>query len=287
MAAITLLPRLRERFTRLPDNCLAKSRLTGRPSLLGCQPVFRGVKVPGLQRDIWVKMASTREEWEQAFQLVTENYQSRGYEAPSNKLRFTPYHALPETRVLVAVSDAHVVATLTLVADNAVLGLPLENLYCPEVYALRKQGRRLVETTSLADRHLGFREFLQVFISMMQVGWQYLATQNIETNVITVNPRHSDYYSRVLGYATLGPRRSYAQVQGHPAEAFYLDPALMLARAPGVHQRIFGRRLPREALVAPSLSADLARQFAAQSSQTSVQLVDDILRSQGAGVRNH
>ena len=73
MAAVTLLPRLRKRFTRIPDNCWAPSRLTTRPSLLGCEPLFHGVKVPGLARDVWVKIASSRAEWEEAFQLVTDN----------------------------------------------------------------------------------------------------------------------------------------------------------------------------------------------------------------------
>lgn len=289
MAAVTLLPRLRERFTRLPDNCWAHSRLTSRPSLLRSEPLFNGVKVPGLGRDVWVKLASTPAEWAGAFELVTDNYQARGYEACSaGELRFTSYHALPETMVLVAQTAGRVVATFSLVADNQLLGLPLESIYGPEIRVLRRNGRKIFETISLADRDLGQREFLQVFMTMIQLAWQYIIASSAEvTNVITVNPRHSAYYTKVLGYAPLGPRRSYPRAQGHPAEAFFLDPGLMLAKAPGVHQRLFGRRLPRAALTAQRMPLELVRHFASRSSQTNPRFVEELLRyvDQGGTVR--
>jgi hypothetical protein len=212
-----------------------------------------------------VKFAAAADEWEEAFQLVTDNYRARGYELPgTGKVRFTPYHALPGTAVLVAVTGGRVAATFSIVADNRVLGLPIEHLYADEIRVLRLEGRRIFETISLADRDLSPREFIRVFLTMVHLAWQYGGT---ETNVITLNPRHRDFYVKVLGYAPLGSCRACARVQGHPAEAFYLDPALMLARAPAMHQQIFGRRLPRQALIAPRMPADLLRSMAARSSQ--------------------
>lgn len=278
MGAVTLLPRLRQRFTRIPENYGAHSRLTHRPSLLRTEPVFHGIKVPGLKRDVWIKFASTRAEWEEAFQLVSDNYQARGYEAAcAGALRFTSYHALPDTAVLVAQTAGRTVATFSLVADNHLLGLPLENAYRAEIGVLRRNGRRMFETISLADRDLGPREFVQVLMTMTQVAFQYGVANGGETNVITVNPRHRDFYTKVLGYAPLGPRRSYVQVQGHPAEAFFLDPSLMLAKVPGMHQRIFHRRLPREVLAAPRMPAELVRHFARRSSQTDERFAEEIL----------
>jgi hypothetical protein len=224
-----------------------------------------------------VRIATTADDWEEAFQLVTDNYQARGYEPPGRgPLRFTSYHALPDTVVLVARAEERVVATFSMIADNRLLGLPLEDLYRSEIRLLRRNGRHIFETTSLADRDLSPREFCHVFLTMIQLAWQYGLANGAETNVITVNPRHCDYYTKVLGYALLGPRRSYAQVQGHPAEAFFLDPGLMCAKAPAVHQQIFGRRLPREALRTSPIPVDLVRRFAARSSQTDV--LEEILR---------
>src|SRR5215210_7168992 len=66
-------------------------------------PSSRFVMVPGVARDIEVGIASTASDWEAAFRLVRKNYVESGYEPESAKaLRFTPYHALPDTRVFVA-----------------------------------------------------------------------------------------------------------------------------------------------------------------------------------------
>ena len=222
--------------------------------------------VPGIGRDIQVKFASGRDELEEAFQLVAANYRARGYEAASTKpLRFTPYHALPDTRTLVAKHAGHVVATFSAVLDNTLLGLPMESLYGAEIAALRNKGHRLVETTSLADTGLGLREFLQVFVALIRMGMQYHTAQGGDAYVITVNPRHASFYSKVLGFLPLGPCRAYACVQDAPAEAFWVTNDLLKERAPRMYGEIFGEPLPEAALVAPRLPRHLVRHFARQS----------------------
>ncbi len=234
------------------------------------------VPVPGISRDIQVKFASTRQEWEEAFQLVADNYQACGYEGEGADCRFTDYHALPDTVVLVAKAEGRVVATFSLVPDNAPLGLPLESLYRPEIQALRHQGRRLFETGSLADRGLSLREFLHVFPTMMRLGWQYQVGRGADTTVITVNPRHTSFYTKLHGFLSLGPRRSYDAVQGHPAEAFYLNPETMASRAPEMYRRIFGEPLPASVLAAPRMPEHLVYYFAARSSRTRLATVKRI-----------
>ena len=236
------------------------------------------VPVAGLRRAVEVKIASTRQEWEEAFQLVADNYQARGYEAGDCDCRFTSYHALPESVVLVAKTEGQVVATFSLVPDNTLLGLPLEGLYRDEIQELRRHGRHIFETTCLADRDLGLREFVQVFQALIGLAWQYGVARGGDTNVITINPRHRSFYTKALGYVPLGPWQSYPAVQGHPAEAYFLDPRLMRAKAPEAHARIFGEPLPPEALRAPRMPAALVRHFARNSSQTDPRLVEEILR---------
>lgn len=141
----------------------------------------------------------------------------------------------------------------------------------------RCQGRRLFETGSLADRNLGTREFVQVFLALMQLGWQHMTRRGADTTVIAVNPRHSTFHTRLHGFLPLGPRRAYDKVQGHPAEAFYLDPHLMAAHVPEMYQRMFGRELPAEALAAPRMPEHLIYYFAARSSQTQLATVQQIL----------
>jgi len=236
------------------------------------------VPVPGITRDIEVKIASERQEWEEALEIVTQSYRSRGYEPADTKgLRFTPFHALPETTTFVAKHAGHVVATLSLVADNTLLGLPMECIFAPEIRDLRLQGRRLGEASSLADAGLGVREFLQVFITIIKLTMQYHVGQGGDTWVITVNPRHRNFYSKVLGFAPLGPCRSYPCVQDAPAEAYLLDLPLMKANAPKMYDTMFGEPLGPQVLAAPRMSPSLVREFGGSSTQTSRQQVQDLL----------
>jgi hypothetical protein len=226
-----------------------------------------------------VKIAATRAEWEEAYRLVAANYQARGYEQPSSKLvRFTPYHALPDTVTLVAKHQGRVVATLSLVPDNTHLGLPMEDIYGPEILGLRQEGRRLVEATSLADQGLSPREFLAVFVALIRLAMQYHVHHGGDTWVITVNPRHRNFYRKVLGFVPLGPCRAYPLVQDHPAEAYLLDVHLMRANAPAMHREVFGEPLPEDALAAVPVPASLLRYFGSQSSQTDHHTIDDIVR---------
>src|SRR5262245_37530679 len=218
MAAITVVPRSPQRRS------FAYNRLT--TYLFPARSA--AVPVAGLARHIEVQIASTPGEWEQAFQLVADKYQARGYAAPgAEDFRFTSYHALPETRTFVARHGREVVATLSLVFDNHLLGLPLESIYAAEVRELRRAGRRLVEVTSLADTDLGRHEFLPVFVALMRLLTQYALGQGADTLVITINPHHRYFYCKGMGFVPIGARRAYPVVQNHPAEALLLTTALL------------------------------------------------------------
>ena len=246
---------------------------------LGDPPATGSIRVPGLARRVEVKVASTRDEFEQAFRLLACRYQARGYEEPSPKpFRFTPYHVLPESTTFVAKHDAAVVATLSLVPDTALLGLPLEGLYGPEVARLRQEGRRLAEATSLADRGLERPEFLAVFTALVRLAIHSHLRQGGDSWVITIHPRHAAYYRKALGFVPLGPRRSYPAVQDHPAEALLLDVGLLQSNAPTMHRRIFGEPLPTTVLTAPGRPGDHARHFAENSTQADRRTILDLLR---------
>src|SRR5436190_21396616 len=115
MAVATLVQKAHDRWTQLTDS---PSRLAGPtipPWALVRQAVPRAVLVPGMNRAVQVKIASTRAEWEDAFQLVTDSYQARGYEpAGARELRFSSYHALPDAGVVVAKAGERVLATLSI-----------------------------------------------------------------------------------------------------------------------------------------------------------------------------
>ncbi len=240
------------------------------------------IRVPGISREIVVKIASEPEEWEQAFELVAANYQEKGYETTAKPYRFTPYHALPDTTVFVAKLEGRVVATFSLVADNTLLGLPMEAIYGEEIAELRRQGRRMAEVTSLAVTELGQREFLQVFTTLIKVLQQYHVSCGGDTWVITVNPRHRSFYAKVLGFRPLGPCKAYAAVGDAPAEAYVLVRDLMRANAPRTYEHVFGEWLSPAVLAGVSLPRPFIRYFWAESNQADEARLGHVLRSVAA-----
>jgi hypothetical protein len=242
-------------------------------------PDPRPVLVPGVEGHVSVKIASQPEEWDQAFHLVAANYLEAGYQAPTGKpYRFTTYHALPDTTVFVAKRAGRVVVTFTLVADNSLLGLPLDALYAREMADLRRQGRRVGEITSLASAELSQRAFLQVFLALIRLLQQYHVHSGGDTWVITVNPRHRNFYCKVLGALQLGGCKSYAAVGDAPAEAYWVDQPTMQANAPRGHEQVFGEPLPPDAFHTVPLPRPFVRYFGAESSQTDEGQIDHILR---------
>ena len=246
----------------------------------------RSIAVHGLGRPIRVKIASERDEFEQAFRLVADRYKSRGYLTEgSGSFRFTPHHALPGTVTFVAKDGDRVVATLSLVPDNETLGLPMESIYGEEIANLRREGRTLGEVTCLAEEGLNPREFLKVFSAMVRVMFQYHVRRGGDTWVITVNPRHRSYYSKVLGFSPLGPCRSYSSVGDHPAEAFYLDADQMRESVPEKHDEIFGEVLPWPVMLAAQRPSDHALYFGARSSQADYRTILKVLAAGKRPVR--
>jgi hypothetical protein len=237
------------------------------------------IPVPNIARAITVSVASRPAEFEEAYRLVAANYQASGYEPPGAKpIRFTPYHALPDTITFVAKHEGRVVATFSLVPDNLLLGLPMEAIYPEEIAALRQGGARLAEVTSLAAADISLREFSCVFNALIRLMKQHHVRHGGDTWVMTVNPKHRNFYTKVLGFVPLGPCRAHPKVQGAPAEAYVLDLDGMRARAPVKYQEMFGEPLPEPALPVPRLPANWVRYFVTQSSQTDDETLEMILR---------
>jgi hypothetical protein len=240
------------------------------------------IPVTGIKRDICVKIASTAEEWEQAFHLVSERYKDMGYvHFGAQGMHFTPYHVLPATETFVAKEGDRVVATVSLIPDNQILGLPMEEIYGEEISHLRRAGHRLSEISCLANTDFAVREFLPVFLQLCRLMLQYGESVGSDDWVISVNPRHVGFYKKFWGFEPIGPRRSYSAVEGAPAEAFFLDRDLMHEKAPKTHDVIFTEPVPEESLTPVGIPPRLARRFAAFSSRTDFDAVDNLLKLVG------
>lgn len=209
---------------------MKKSKLTKRflpylPSFLIGSFVRQKVRVREHQvNDITFKIASTRDELEQAYRLLQRVYVQEGY-ADNNdtELRFGVHNAAPQTTTFVGKQGDRVVITMTLFVDS-ILGLPMESLYEKELNKLRAQGHSLGEVGGLAsDPDYRDRSQLLPFLItkiMFTYAEQYLGLDKL---VVTVNPKHQLFYQKIIMFRRLGKNKDYGHVKGHPAVPLCLN----------------------------------------------------------------
>jgi hypothetical protein len=151
--------------------------------------------------------------------LVEKMYGWRGYRLDSNSPPPEGAGTLTIT-ALVCGHHGEPVGTATLRFDGPG-GLLADELYEPELRALRTQGRRLVEYSKLAiDR--GFADSRKVVASLMNVFYTYATAEGFTDAIIEVNPRHVDYYVSRANFERIGEERHCRRVSA-PAVLLRLD----------------------------------------------------------------
>jgi GNAT superfamily N-acetyltransferase len=111
----------------------------------------------------------------------------------------------PNRVTLAARQYDELAATLTLHRDSAE-GLLADALYATELVRLRRPERIVCEVSRLAvDPDFSSRDLL---IALFQAAFKYARNVFAASDaVIEVNPRHSRYYQRLLGFRQIGRQR--------------------------------------------------------------------------------
>ncbi|WP_148236947.1 N-acyl amino acid synthase FeeM domain-containing protein [Thermodesulfatator indicus] len=169
------------------------------------------------QRIVKVDFCSKLEEFEEAFSLLYDRYHEVGL-IPTSKecLFFTPYQALPDSRVCIARSleTGEVTSTATLVIDSEV-GLPSDSLYKDIIDRLRKEGRKPAEFTCLAAKTDIYSRNGLFYI--FRILYKYAISKGATDLVISVHPKHTTFYELVLLFERVGPLRYYPHLENAPA----------------------------------------------------------------------
>jgi GNAT superfamily N-acetyltransferase len=175
-------------------------------------------------RDAEFGLAVSVDTLDAACRLVHDQYVSRGFMTPHpSGLRLGVHHALPTTKVFVATVGPQVVGTVTLIEDSP-LGLPMEEIYRRDLDRFRAEGRRLAEASALAADPTYRGVGLPLLLRLMRVLVLYaLDLAPLDLLCIAVNPRHVEFYRRVLRFEIFGELKSYEKVNGAPAVALRLD----------------------------------------------------------------
>ena len=169
------------------------------------------------KRIVKISFCTKKEEFEEAFNLLYRRYHAVGLlPRQPEEIFFTPYQALPDSRVCIArdMKTGKVTSTATLVIDSE-LGLPSDSLYKDIIDKLRKEGRKLAEFTCLAaETDIYSRNGLFYVFRML---YKYAAKQGVTDLVISVHPKHSTFYELTLLFERIGPLRYYPNLVDAPA----------------------------------------------------------------------
>ncbi len=135
---------------------------------------------------------------EKASFLVQKMYGWRGYETDFES-------PTPNSLTVAAEINDKTLATITVNFDSPD-GLAVTSLYPEQVDSLVSQGARVCEFTRLAvDRTEHSKDLLAMIFHVAYVQARLLHGRT--DLLIEVNPRHARYYSRMLGFRCLGPKR--------------------------------------------------------------------------------
>lgn len=168
-----------------------------------------------------VRSAQSLRELTEAFQLVYQKYVESGYmQAHQGRLRFSLQALLPTSTTFVARQDGRISSTLTFIRDSS-CGLPLQKVFPAELALLRARGKRVIEGTLLGCGGDEVNVAAIAAIYSRAFGWAVFNKADILA--IVVNPKHSDFWNRCMGFSPLASRSSCTYVGGHPGELMVFD----------------------------------------------------------------
>src|ERR1035437_2809138 len=149
------------------------------------------------RNDFNVRVANSQESKNQVRALINQMYSWRGYRFETN---IVGHHTHQTT--LQAYRGEDTLGTLSLNIDSE-NGLLADQLYQREIDTLRKRGAALCELTCLAiSKQFGSNELLASLFHLIHILGRSLHCAT--DAVIEINPRHSLYYQRLLGFRQIG-----------------------------------------------------------------------------------
>jgi len=162
-----------------------------------------------------VRVADTQGRQRQVSALINRMYSWRGYRlAPSE-----PRQGANQTTLQACQGD-ETLGTLTLNSDSED-GLLADALYRREVDTLRERGGAVCELTGLAvSTRLDSNELLASLFHLLHILGRRL--HRATDAVIEVNPRHSLYYQRLLGFRQIGDKKICGRVNA-PAVLLHIE----------------------------------------------------------------
>lgn len=170
-----------------------------------------------------IKVANTLDERAAVFRAGYQIYLNKGFIKPNPQNWMIKTFDFDEDTLILIVQDKHknLAGSVTLVFDGC-SRLPAEKIYGNEIKKLRNSGERLVELSRLviSPEYRNSKEILILLFNYLSI--YSLHSKNYTSLVIEVNPRHKEYYKKLLGFEEIGEEKSCPIVQNAPAVLLHL-----------------------------------------------------------------
>jgi hypothetical protein len=165
-----------------------------------------------------IKIASTIEERDAVFRLAYQVYLDKNYvKKNANEWLVNDYDRSKSTTIFMVKDHLDsIVASATLVFnDNSIL--PTESIYAKEIENLKISGSKIVEVSRLVISP-DFRNSREILVLLFNYMFVYgFHVKHFDTTIIQVNPRHKDYYRKLLNFQEIGEVKFGPIVQNAPA----------------------------------------------------------------------
>ena len=144
-----------------------------------------------------LRFAQRDETFNNASMLVQKRYAWRGF--PKAQLK-----KYPNRITILSFHQEKIVGTVTVGYDSEE-GMLADEIYKPEIDALRAQGRRVGELSKLAiDENIGSKQLLA---SLIHIAYLYGVIHECTDAIIEIVPRHKVFYEKMLGFKQIGEER--------------------------------------------------------------------------------
>lgn len=164
------------------------------------------------------KCANNRENLENVFKLAYEVYAEKGYAFHHDtKMETSLFDAEENTLILMVENNKNeIIGSMSLYYDNGKL-LPADTIFNEELHSLRCQGVKFAEVSRFVVRQ-DYQHQKEILITLINTIFIHaFRIMKIDEFVIEVNPRHVDYYKKLLGFVQFGNVKECPRVNNAPA----------------------------------------------------------------------
>jgi len=170
-----------------------------------------------------IKIANTLKEREAVFQLAYQVYLEKGYvkENPYQWL-VQDYDRQADTTIFIVKDRTGAIAGTATLVFNDSSKLPIEKTFNNEIKSLSQDGAKITEVSRLVinPSYRNSKEILVLLFNYMFIYGYHV--KNFDMVAIQVNPRHKNYYKKLLNFDERGEEKLCASVQNAPASLLYM-----------------------------------------------------------------